>query len=99
MKTRFMMSAVCAAAMSLCAVAPSNAQTRKGAADIPQLPFHVMANFFHYPANSILGRVSGVAVGPTGNIVALNRGYHPVMEFSADGTFVRSWGEGPAMFA
>ena len=57
-----------------------------------------MENFFHYPANSIVGRVSGIAVGPTGNIVALNRGYHPVLEFKSDGTFVRSWGEGSTMF-
>jgi hypothetical protein len=95
MKKRFLMSAVCAAAISLCAVAPMNAQggdggptARRvapgGAAPIPQLPFHLMENFFHYPANYILGRVSGIAVGPTGNIVALNRGYHPVLEFKPD---------------
>jgi hypothetical protein len=93
MKKRFLKSAVCAAAMSLTADAPMNAQSREGTAAIPQLPFHLMENVFYYPANSILGRVSGLAVGPTGNIVALNRGYHPVLEFSADGTFVRSWGE------
>ena len=110
MKKRFLMSAVCAAAISLCAVAPMNAQggdggptARRvapgGAAPIPQLPFHLMENFFHYPANYILGRVSGIAVGPAGNIVALNRGYHPMLEFKPDGTFARSWGEGSGMFA
>ena len=98
MKFRFLMSAVYAATMLLCAVALSNAQSRKSGADIPQLPFHVMANFFHYPANSILGRVSGIAVGPTGSIVTLNRGYHPVLEFNSDGGLVRSWGEGSGMF-
>jgi hypothetical protein len=107
MKKRFLMSAVCAAAISLCAVAPMNAQGGDGVArrvapggpaPIPQLPFHLMENFFHYPANYILGRVSGIAVAPTGNIVALNRGYHPVLEFKADGTFVHSWGEGSGMF-
>ena len=42
--------------------------------------------------------MSGIAVAPTGNIVTLNRGYHPVLEFKSDGTFVRSWGEGSRMF-
>ncbi|MGD1097300.1 MAG: hypothetical protein ABSB35_35605, partial [Bryobacteraceae bacterium] len=106
MKKRFLMSAVCAAAIALCAVAPMNAQdgggagriAPGGAAQIPQLPFHLQENFFHYPPNSVVGRVSGIAVGPTGSILALNRGYHPVLEFKPDGTFVRSWGEGSGMF-
>ena len=46
----------------------------------------------------MIGRLSGVAVGPNGNIVALNRGYHPVLEFKSDGSFVRAWGEGSGMF-
>ena len=97
------MSAVCAAAVSLGAVTTMNAQGRgggatMGAAPIPQLSFHLVENFFHYPANSIVGRVSGIDVGPTGNIVALNRGHHPVLEFKPDGTFTRSWGEGSTMF-
>ena len=78
--------------------ADERAGRREDAAPIPQLPFHLVENFFHYPANSVVGRVSGIAVGPTGNIVALNRGYHPVLEFKSDGTFVRSWGEGSTMF-
>lgn len=99
MKKCFVMSAVCAAAMSLCAVAAIGAQDRgAGAAPMPQLPFRLVENFFHYPANSIVGRVSGIAVAPNGSIVALNRGHHPVLEFKSDGTFVRSWGEGSKMF-
>src|SRR5258708_10036917 len=99
MKKRFLMSAVCAAAIWICAVAPMNAQGGgESAAPMPQLPFHLVENFFHYPPNSVVGRVSGIAVGPKGNIVALNRGYHPVLEFRSDGTFVRSWGEGSGMF-
>jgi len=60
MKKRFLMSAVCAAAISLCAVAPMNAQggdggpiasrvAQGGAAPIPQLPFHLMENFSTIP--------------------------------------------------
>ena len=98
MKKHFLMSALCAVAALLGAVALVNAQGRGGAAAIPQLPFHLVENFFQYPAHSILGRVSGITVGPTGTIVTLNRGYHPVMEFKPDGTFLRSWGEGSGMF-
>src|SRR6202163_2181101 len=102
MKNRLLISAVCAAAISICAVPPMKAQRGGGAgADatpIPQLSFHLDENFFNYPANTIVGRISGIAVGPKGNIVALNRGYHPVQEFTSEGTFVRSWGEGSTMF-
>jgi hypothetical protein len=100
MKKCFLILALCAAAISLCAVAPVNAQGRGGAAaaSIPQLSYKLDENFFNYPANTIVGRVSGIAVGPKGNIVALNRGYHPVQEFSSEGTLVRSWGEGSTMF-
>jgi len=99
MMKRFWMSAVCATTIWLLAAVPMNAQ-RGGPdlASIPQLPFRLVENFYHYPANSILGRVSGVAIGPNGKIVALNRGYHPVLEFDSEGAFVRSWGEGSTMF-
>jgi DNA-binding beta-propeller fold protein YncE len=98
MNKRFWLSAICAAVSLLQIVVSINAQSG-GAAPLAQLSFHLVENFFHYPANSIVGRVSGIAVGPTGNIIALNRGYHPVLEFKPDGTFVRSWGEGSTMFA
>jgi len=92
MKKRFFVSAVCYAAISLCVVATMNAQGGGGTAPIPQLPYHLVEGFFHYPANSVVGRVSGIAVSPTGDIFALNRGYHPVQEFKPDGSFIRSWG-------
>src|SRR6202171_294475 len=95
MKKRFLMSAVYAAVISLCAVASMNAQgDGGGTAPIPQLPYRLVEDFFHYPPNSVVGRTTGVAINPkSGNIVTLNRGYHPVLEFKSDGTFVRSWGE------
>ena len=100
MKKGFLLSAAFAAAISIFAVVPMNAQRNRdaAAANIPQLPFRLVEDFYHYPANSIVGRVSGVAVGPKGNVMALNRGYHPVQEFTAEGQFVRSWGEGSTMF-
>src|SRR5579872_5133991 len=110
MMRRFLMSALFTAAILLCAVAPMNAQGGDGgpaarrtppgdASSIPQLAFHLLEDFFQYPDNYVLGRVIGIAVGPTGTIVALNRGYHPVLEFKPDGTLVRSCGEGSGMVA
>jgi len=86
------------AAIFLSTVAPAMAQGQ-GEAPIPQLNYHLDENFFHYPPNSVLGRATGVAVAPNGNVVTLNRGYRPVMEFTSDGKFVRAWGEGSTMFA
>src|SRR5690349_10205364 len=107
MKKYFLLSAICAVAISLCAVVLVKAQGegesaqggRAAGPPIPQLAFHLVEDFFHYPANSVVGRTTGVAINPkTGNIVTLNRGYHPVLEFKSDGSFVRSWGEGSTMF-
>ena len=71
MTKRFLRSAVCAAALSLCAITVMRAQDAGGGASIPQLPFHLVEGFFHYPANYVMGRASGVAVSPTGTIVGL----------------------------
>ena len=97
-------AALCAAVLALCA-APAGAQEDGGGggnaaalAAIPQMPFHLVEGFFKYPAHMEVGRLSGIAVGPKGNIVVLNRGYHPVMEFKPDGSFSDSWGEGSTMF-
>jgi DNA-binding beta-propeller fold protein YncE len=90
------LAALCALGIALCA--PVGARAQDDNASIPRLPFHPVDGFFHYPAHDILGRVSGIAVGPQGRIVVLNRGYHPVLEFKADGSFIGSWGEGSKMF-
>ena len=79
-------------------IASPIAAQEQAPAPIPQLPFKLVPGFFHYPAHTVLGRMSGVAVAPNGRIVLLNRGYHPVMEFKPDGTFLSSWGEGSSMF-
>src|SRR5690242_13188566 len=99
MKLSSLTAFVCALAISVFVVSSPNAQEEGGgrsehAQAIPQLQFRLVPEFFHFPPNSVVGRVSGIAVSPAGNIVTLNRGYHPVQEFKSDGTFVRSWGEG-----
>ena len=46
------------------------------------------------PSPWYFGEVVAVATTKSGNILVLHRGAHPIMEFDADGTFLRSWGDG-----
>ena len=82
-----------------CAVA---AQTGRGdgAAAMPGLPYKLV----DWPAHPISAagvpgdwnfiQVASVAVTPRGTILVLHRGAHPLIEFDAGGTFIRSWGDG-----
>jgi DNA-binding beta-propeller fold protein YncE len=78
------------------------AQTGRGdaAADVPALP-HKLADWPAHPtsAANLPGdwnfiQVASVAVTARGNILVLHRGAHPLIEFDAKGTLVRSWGDG-----
>src|SRR5579871_819209 len=95
-----LLKAAVTAALALC-IWPAMAQDLTPAStttNIPELPFKRVEGFFKYPPHYDLSRMSGVAVGPQGRIVAVNRGNHPVLEFKADGTFIGSWGEGSRLF-
>ena len=99
MKRRLVTSAAVAALLAALIAVPMQAQGGGAqSAPIPALPFHLVDGFFHYPGHSIIGRVTGIDVAPNGNIVTLNRGHHPVLEFKPDGSFVSTWGEGSKMF-
>ena len=58
----------------------------------------LVENFFRYPATYVMGEVIGVAVNSKGHIFLLNRGYHPLIEFDAEGAFVLLMGEGSGEF-
>ena len=47
---------------------------------------------FPMPWNLI--QVSSVAVSARGTVLVLHRGAHPILEFDANGKFIRSWGDG-----
>ena len=49
---------------------------------------------FELPANMNFGGVSGVAINSKGHIFLLHRGPSPLMEFDADGKFIRALGDG-----
>src|ERR1700726_1890423 len=101
-KKYFILPIMLAAAFALVNITSASAQSREGAqgdaAMAPQLPLHLVENFFKYPATYVMGEVIGVAVNSKGHVFLLNRGYHPLLEFNPDGTFVRSMVEGSAMF-
>lgn len=64
----------------------------------PQIPFRVVEDFFQVPDTIWLAEAVGVALNAKGHIFILNRGNHPLLEFTADGKFVRSLGEGSPIF-
>jgi hypothetical protein len=53
MKPRVFVSAVSAAALALCAIITTHAQEGAAGPAIPPLPFHLVENFFKYPAYSV----------------------------------------------
>ena len=53
-----------------------------------------VADDFKLPPGMNFGGVSGVAINSKGHIFLLHRGPMPLMEFDADGNFIRSYGDG-----
>src|SRR5215208_784189 len=63
-----------------------------------QLAFKVVDDFFQIPDTIWMAEAVGVALNAKGHIFILNRGNHPLLEFTADGKYVRSLGEGSPIF-
>src|SRR5882762_6483992 len=64
----------------------------------PEIPFRVVGDFLKIPSDMIMAEAVGVAINSKGHIFILNRGNHPVLEFSADDDFIGSFGEGSPIF-
>ena len=64
----------------------------------PELAFHVVPDFLKIPPDMIMAEAVGVAINSKGHIFILNRGNHPLLEFTNDGDFVSSFGEGSPVF-
>jgi len=69
---------------------PAVAQT----ASPPALDYAVVADSFSLPAGTTFGSTSGVAINSKGHIFVLHRGPNPLMEFDANGKFIRALGDG-----
>jgi DNA-binding beta-propeller fold protein YncE len=57
---------------------------------IPRLNYEAVADFFQLPAGEHFIEVAGVAVNSKGHVYVFHRGKHPLMEFDANGKFLRS---------
>ena len=62
--------------------------------DAPDLGYRAVPHGLQIPDGLEMGAPSSVVWTARNHLVVLNRGPHPLMEFDADGRFVRSWGEG-----
>jgi DNA-binding beta-propeller fold protein YncE len=70
--------------------APDPAQMEKA----PDLGYVAVQNGLRLPEGTKLGAPSSVAVSSSRRLLVFNRGDHPLIEFDAEGKFVRSMGEG-----
>ena len=60
----------------------------------PPLDYVAVPESFKLPAGANFGCTSGIAINPKGHLFVLHRGPMPLMEFDADGNFIRGWGDG-----
>lgn len=60
----------------------------------PQLPFEVVPDWPELPQGWHLGNTMSVDVDSQNNVYVLNKSRHPVICFTSEGNFIRSWGEG-----
>jgi sugar lactone lactonase YvrE len=65
-----------------------------GVKDFAMRDYVPVPHDFDLPANMNFGSVSGVAINSKGHVFLLHRGPNPLMEFTADGAFVRALGDG-----
>ncbi len=64
----------------------------------PEISFRIVENFFKIPRGMIMAEAVGVSVNLKGHIFILNRGNHPLLEFTSEGDFVGSFGEDSPIF-
>ena len=57
---------------------------------IPKLNYEPVPDFFQLPRGEHFVEVAGVAVNSKGHIYVFHRGKHPLMEFDANGKYLRS---------
>jgi sugar lactone lactonase YvrE len=60
----------------------------------PALPYIPVPESFRLPPGANFGGTSGVAFDSKGHIYVIHRGPMPLMEFDADGGFIRGFGDG-----
>lgn len=66
---------------------------RVRAADDRVPDYRPVAGWPKLPEGVTFGAVSAIAIDPSGTIYVLHRGKKPILAFTRDGTFLRSWGD------
>jgi len=76
---------VCAVICAAVMMSPCHAEEQ-----IPRLNYEAVHNFFQLPAGEHFVEVAGIAVNSKGHVYVFHRGKHPLMEFDANGKYLRS---------
>ena len=84
----------CTVALFVLLVAPAFAPAQSA----PQIPYRSVPDFLKMPAGIYLEAPVGAAVDSKGDIYVASRSKHPIMEFTSDGTYMRSIGDGLTLF-
>ncbi len=62
--------------------------------DFPELGYQLVAGWGKLPQGWNLGPTTGIGVDSQNNVYVFHRGPHPVICFSSQGDYLRSWGDG-----
>src|SRR2546425_2651666 len=80
---------------ALLVAAPSSAQSKAKAQNVPDIPFESVPNFLKFPPNIYLGEGIGVATNSKGHVFVYTRsGETRLFEFDQNGAYVREIGQG-----
>src|SRR5438093_12087663 len=71
-------------------VSAASVFSSRGEEPIPKLNYKPVPDFFQLPPGEHFVEVAGVAVNSKGHIYVFHRGKHPLMEFDANGKYLRS---------
>ncbi|HEY1491564.1 MAG TPA: hypothetical protein VGF35_02965, partial [Steroidobacteraceae bacterium] len=82
--------------VSLCLVLPAVAADPPAGAfkPVPELGLRVVSDFFHTPPDYVAGEASAVALNSKGHVFLFQRSKPMLSEYDAQGTYLRSIGEG-----
>ncbi|MEO6750771.1 MAG: peptidyl-alpha-hydroxyglycine alpha-amidating lyase family protein [Opitutus sp.] len=69
-------------------------ETAAGFRPVPELGYRVVSEFFQFPTGTEAGESSGVALNSKGHIFLFRRAKPMLCEFTAEGKFIRSIGDG-----
>lgn len=78
----------------LIAVAMLIASLESLANEPPQLRLTATEHALHLPDGWYVGEISAIDFDSRGHLYVFNRGAHPLLEFDADGKFIREFGQG-----